>query len=274
MTISISMKSLNVLALTAFLVFSVFCPLEASAANSLPADSVEASALVKKMNSKTKGLKSYSFKYKMQVFKGKKTIVENGAFYYKQPNLIRLEEEGPYKKGAVAVLTSKGHVKAHLGGNYKIFVVKLAPDSKFLKSANGHPMIESDFKSLTGYLKKYQKLNMQLTTTKVPVKIAGIKEKVFILEIRKAKKASKLWKKVAVSAKTYLPVKWWDFKDNGKLHSIARWHHVKQNRYLPDALFTIKHAKSAKKQIAIQAKKKSSPKNTLSKTTPNKTTSS
>ena len=217
--------------------------------NKTTVNMVDGRNLVEKMHQKTSNLKSYSFKYKMKVFDTKKPVLENGSFYYNQPNLIRLEEEGPYKKGAVAVLTREGHVKAHLGGGLKLFVVQLSPDSKLLKSANGHPMIESDFKSLTGYLKKYIKSNMSVNASAQPIKTADFKEKVFLLEIHKSKNEKRIWKKIAVDPRTYLPLKWWDYNDRGKLHSVASWHQVTSYRQLPDELFTIKQAKSVKNQI-------------------------
>ena len=190
---------------------------------------------------------NYSFKFNMKAFKGSKVLVESGQFYYKNPDLIRLEEKGPYKKGAVAVLGKSGKVKAHLGGGLKFIVVELAPNSHLLKSANGHPMVESDFKSLTGYLKSYIKDGMVARSTRHPVPVKGIKEKVFILDIMKRKK---LWKRIAVSPRTSMPVQWWDYRDDGKLHSHATWSQFVSNRPLPDELFTIKLAKSAKKQMS------------------------
>ena len=203
--------------------------------------------LIEDMYLKARALKNYSFKFNMKAFKGSKVLVESGQFYYKNPDLIRLEEKGPYKKGAVAVLGKSGKVKAHLGGGLKFIVVELAPNSHLLKSANGHPMVESDFKSLTGYLKSYIKDGMVARSTRQPVPVKGIKEKVFILDIMKRKK---LWKRIAVNPRTSMPVQWWDYRDDGKLHSHATWSQFVSNRPLPDELFTIKLAKSAKKQMS------------------------
>ena len=223
---------------------------------------VDGRNLVEKMHQQATNLKAYSFKYKMNVYDGKKVVTERGDFYYKNPNLIRLEEKGPYKKGAVAVLGPSGKVKAHLGGSLKLFVVELSADSGLLKSANGHPMIESDFKSLSKYLKSYVAKGMSVKASSKPLNVSGIKEKVFILDIKKKEDKDKLWKRVAVHPSTYLPIQWWDYNDSGYLHSHAQWGEIIKNRFLPDGLFTIKGAKSAKKQIedrVSESKKKSNP---------------
>lgn len=213
---------------------------------------IDGSSLIEKMDAKVKSLNNYSFKYRMKVFKNKKTVIEEGNFYYKSPNMFRLEETGPYKKGSVAVLGNSGKVKAHMGGGLKFIVVELSPHSDLLKSANGHPMIESDFKSLTNYLKSYIKQGMKTEATREPILVEGIKEKVFILDIHKSEKSSMLWKRIAVHPTTYTPVAWWDYDQSGHLHSKAIWHHLVANRKLPDDLFTIKHGKSAKKQMLDQ----------------------
>lgn len=217
---------------------------------SIDSKGVEAGdSLIRKMHSKSSNLKSYYFNYKMIVFKKNRKTLEKGTFYYKKPGLIRLEEKGPYKKGAVCVLGKSGKVKAHLGGTLKFFVVELSSSSHLLKSANGHPMVESDIKSLTNYLVSYLKEGMHITKTVNPVRVSGIKEKVFILDIRKDKSTKHPWKQIAVNPNTYLPVAWWDYKQNGDIHSHNTWVRFVKNKQLPDELFTIKHAKSAKKQL-------------------------
>jgi len=210
--------------------------LSGSAFNS---DMVDGAGFIDKMVAASDSYHDYSFGYTMKVFKNKKTIVEQGVFYFKKPRLIRLEETGDYKRGAVAILGANGKVKAHLGGGLKMFVVELDPSSNMLKSANGHPMIESDFYSLSMALKQFLKEGVTSQVTRDAFDMKTEHDRVFILELRKTKTPSKLWKRVAVSAKTHLPVQWWDYEDDGDLWSHANWDSFKPNQQLADSLFNI-----------------------------------
>jgi Outer membrane lipoprotein-sorting protein len=197
----------------------------------------EATAFVNKMSNAADALKTYSFKFTMKVYKKKKTVVEKGNFYFKKPRLIRIEETGSYKKGAVAVLTANGRVKARLGGALKFFVADLPARSKTLLSANGYPMVESDYVSLTTALKDFLKDGVSAQVTSKPIRFDGVNEPVYLLEMNKS---GKLWKKVAVSAKTTLPLQWWDYADSGTLWSYSSWTDFKTDKQLADSLFNLK----------------------------------
>lgn len=205
-------------------------------------DMVDGSGFIDKMIASADSYKNYSFDYSMKVFKDKKTIVEEGVFYFKQkPRMIRLEETGSFKKGSVAILGANGKVKAHMGGSMKMFVVELDPNSNMLRSANGFPMTDSDFSSLSAALKTYLKQGVTSQVTREAFDLKSENDRVFILELRKTKDPSKLWKRVAVSARTHLPVQWWDYDDDGNLWSHANWNDFKPNQQLADSLFNIKN---------------------------------
>jgi outer membrane lipoprotein-sorting protein len=203
-------------------------------------DMVDGAAFIDKMLAATEAYRDYSFDYTMKVFKGKKTVLEQGVFYFKkQPRLIRLEETGDYKHGAVAVLGANGKVKAHLGGGMKMFVVELDPSSNMLRSANGHPMTDSDFHSLAVALKSFLKQGYSSQVTREAFDLKVEHERVFVVELRKVTDQSKIWKRIAVSARTHLPVQWWDYTDDGALWSHATWDGFKPNQQLADSVFSI-----------------------------------
>ncbi|MEZ4534130.1 MAG: hypothetical protein R3D26_03845 [Cyanobacteriota/Melainabacteria group bacterium] len=167
-----SIKIKNICALTfALLTLTLTMPATMARADSgildpldktaLKEGTVDGASLIERMHQRATALRNYSFNYKMKVFKKNGSVLESGSFYFKKPNYIRLEEKGPYKKGAVAIIgpNTDGRVKAHLGGGLKLFVVDLSPDSGLLKSANGHPMVQSDFLSLAECLKDYERRN-------------------------------------------------------------------------------------------------------------------
>ncbi len=208
---------------------------------------VDGAGFVDKMVSSADSYQNYSFDYTMKVFKGKKTIVEQGVFYFKKPRLIRLEETGDFKKGSVAILGPNGKVKAHMGGSFKMFVVELDADSNMLKSANGHPMVESDFTSLAQALKHFLKTGVTCQVTKEAFDMKAEHDKVYILELRKSHDQTKIWKRVAVSSRTHLPLQWWDYDDDGNLWSHANWDSFKPNQQLADSIFNIKGDKETGK---------------------------
>lgn len=213
---------------------------------------VDGKAFVQDMFEAADKYNDYSFKYTMKVYKKSKPVVEEGVFTYKKPGLIRLEETGQYKKGAVAVLCADGKVRAHLGGFLKSFVAELPPDSGMLRSANGHPMVQSDFKSLAKALKDFIKEGVTTKVSKAPTTLEGKSESVFVLELYK----DKLWKKVHVNAKTKLPSEWWDYSDSGKLWSYATWNSIKANQGIADNFFNVKGVKAdiSKLSASDQAK--------------------
>lgn len=201
---------------------------------------VDGKAFVQDMLEASDRYNDYSFNYTMKVYKKSKPTVEQGVFTYKKPGLIKLEETGSYKKGAVAVLGSDGKVRAHLGGALKFFVAELPADSNLLRSANGHPMVQSDFKSLAKALKEFIKDGVTIKVSKNPTTLDGKSESVYVVELYK----DKLWKKIHVSAKSKLPVEWWDYNENGTLWSYATWSAVKANQGISEAFFTVKGIKA------------------------------
>ena len=62
-------------------------------------------------------------------------------------------------------------------------------------------------------------------------------DKVYILELRKPHDPDKIWKRVAVSSRTHLPLQWWDYDDDGELWSHANWDDFRPNQQLADSLF-------------------------------------
>ena len=185
-------------------------------------------------------LESYSFNYKMSALKGEKAIVEKGDFYFKKPKLMRLEVTEGKRKGSVAVLQSDGRVHGKAPG-LGIFasMITLAPDSRFLKSVNGYPMVDSDFGSLARALKKFldDGATAKITTHTVSERIAH--QPSHLIEVFTDKTQTQLFKRVFVDANSYLPVEWYDYED-GKLSSESSWQNFKNDPGMPATLFSLK----------------------------------
>jgi len=198
----------------------------------------DGATFVDSMYNAAAALNSYSFRYQMQVVKKKTPVVEEGNLYFKHPRLIRVEEIGPYKNGAIAVLGGDGKVRAHLGGALKYFVVTLDPHSSELRSANGYPMVDSDFLSLAAFLKNWVKEGIKARVTEKPAPLNGNGKPVQVLEMYKAEAPERVLKRVFVDPDSFLPVLWHDFQ-GGELLSVSSWSNVSLNVALSDELFKL-----------------------------------
>ncbi|HIA51864.1 MAG TPA: hypothetical protein EYN91_07210 [Candidatus Melainabacteria bacterium] len=187
-------------------------------------------SFVHKMIAAADTLDAYSFSYKMSALKGDRNVIEKGDFYF---------TEGK-RKGSVAVLQSDGRVHGKAPG-LGIFasMITLAPDSKFLRSVNGYPMVDSDFGSLAHALQKFldNGATAKITTHTVSERLGH--QPSHLIEVYTDKTQSQLFKRVFVDANSYLPVEWYDYED-GKLSSESSWQNFKSDPGLPATLFSLK----------------------------------
>jgi hypothetical protein len=181
----------------------------------------------------TDALDNYSFNFEMTANKGNNTVKEQGKFLFKKPRQMRIEITSGPKKGSVAILGKDGKVRGHLGGPLSFFKATLSPDSDMLRSANGYPMVDSDFASLTAYLKNMLKKGNAGAVTPKPVTVQGIPSAVHILDMYQDGSKQLLLKRIFINPNTNLPVQWHDFVD-GKLLSVSKWDNIKTNLQLTD----------------------------------------
>jgi outer membrane lipoprotein-sorting protein len=182
-------------------------------------------------------LPDYKFDFQMEVNKpGGGTIKEKGVLYFKQPRLLRIEETAGPKAGSLAVLLKDGSVKAHMGGGLKFFAVTLSPDSNYLKSANGWPMVKADFVSLAQAIQGYIKDGCTAKVTDTPV-TSPSGAKVYDWTLNNS--AGVIYKRALFDAQTMQPIEWWDYVD-GKIYAHSVWTNFKSNIGLTDKTFTMK----------------------------------
>ncbi|MBK9618326.1 MAG: hypothetical protein IPP97_22940 [Candidatus Obscuribacter sp.] len=206
-----------------------------------PSDMLEGSGFIEKMVQRADAYNDYTFEYQMVAFK-KGKVVEEGAFYYKKPRLIKLIEKGNFHKGSIAILGANGKVRAKPGGALSFLAIDLAPNSNLLRSANGYPMCDSDLYSLAKALKIFLKQGNVARVSKEPVIYGTNTDKVHLLEVFHDSDMKDIFKRVAVNPQTMLPVEWWDY-ENGKLVSHSTWKSFKGNIGLTEDAFTFKGEK-------------------------------
>lgn len=190
------------------------------------------------MSAAADSLKSYSFQSQMTVYKGDKSTEENSKFYFKKPRQIRAEELGPFKKGSVAVLLKNGKVKGHLGGLMSKFVATVDADSEWVTSANGYPLVDSDFYGMAQVMISFVKAGKKSLVTETPVTVSGQAKPVYVLELYSNAEKEELLKRAYIDPQTLLPVEWFDYK-NGKLFAHTHWKDVQLNLELNDSLFDL-----------------------------------
>jgi outer membrane lipoprotein-sorting protein len=205
---------------------------------SMQVEQADGNVFVDKWLAAANKFKDYSFNFAMTVCKdsGHK-VNEKGTLYFKQPRMLRLEITSGPKSGSVAVLMKDGSVKAHMGGAMKFLSVSLAPDSNLLKSANGWPMVKSDFASLAEAVKGYIKEGCNGKVSANPVALEGYANKLYDWTLFKS--GGVIYKRALFDPSTMMPVEWWDYVD-GKLYAHSVWTNFKPDPGLPDKTFTIK----------------------------------
>ena len=206
-----------------------------SASQDATNDGVE---FLKEMSTAANNLNSYTSVSSMTVFKNGKTIQENSRFTFKKPRMIKAEELGPYKKGSVAVLLKNGKVKGHLGGLLSKFSGTVDADSDWVTSANGYPLVDSDFYSMSKVMLDFANKGKKTFVTQSPVTVTGQSKPVYVLEMYTDASKQELMKRAYIDPQSLLPVEWFDYKD-GKLFAHTLWKDVKLNVDLDDSVFNL-----------------------------------
>jgi outer membrane lipoprotein-sorting protein len=195
-----------------------------------------ANDIIEKMKAASSSLSAYQFDFEIKVKKPGAQL-EQGRFYFKKPNFIRVEETGPFKHGSIAVLNEDGKVRGHQGGLLSKIVLTLDPNSNMLLSSSGWPLIKSDFVSIVGSIEQHLKDGMRFEVSQEPVKPEDHPQEVFQIEIFKPDSQTS-FKRVYVDPPTMLPVAIFDM-DSGKLVAESRWKDVKVAESLDDKLFRV-----------------------------------
>jgi outer membrane lipoprotein-sorting protein len=177
----------------------------------------------------------YTFNYVQHVSKGS-GVTEKGTVWVKKPAMLKCDVKSGPNSGSVAIFNN-GVVHAHPGGILKVFTVALKPDDSRLKSANGWPMVESDFSSIWKAMQKYSAEGCPSKVSAEPVTMPSQSIKVLVLEMTKAN--GQMYKRALVDPKTMLPVEWWDYVD-GKIYAHSNWTDFKGNQGLSETFFTMK----------------------------------
>jgi outer membrane lipoprotein-sorting protein len=206
-----------------------------AAAAVTPGETTDGKPFIDKCLKASDSYSDYTFNYVQHVSKGS-GVTEKGTVWVKKPALLKCDVLSGPNSGAVAIFNN-GVVHAHPGGILKIFTVALKPDDARLKSANGWPMVESDFSSVWKAMQKYSREGCPSKVSAEPVSVPSQSINVLVLEMTKAN--GQMYKRALVDPKTMLPVEWWDYVD-GKIYAHSNWTDFKGNQGLSETFFTMK----------------------------------
>ncbi len=199
-------------------------------ATSVPHVTASASSLLEEMETHASTLNEYKYECEITSQKGSKTIKEQGTFYFKKPNSIRVDVTAGPKNGSVAVLRPDGKVRGHMGGLLKYFTGTVSADSSLLTSTTGFSLVRSDYRTLATELRKYVR---QGWTADVERTASGGN---YVLQMKSPE--GKLGKRITVDEKTYLPLEW-ENTSGGKSISVCKFRNVVVNPGFSSTLFKI-----------------------------------
>lgn len=197
----------------------------------------DGATFVAEMCKTAESLNDYSLVFETKTFKKNSSVTEKGVLYFKKPKLMRIEELGEYNKGSVAVLGKDGKAHARGAGLASLVTLTMKPDDHMLDAANGDKMEDSDFISLTKLLRDRLKDGSAARVSEKAVVMSGVGEPTFVLEIFHPDDPKTIQKRIYVSTKTNLPIRWDDY--DYKEPCLSTWKDVKMNTGLSDDLFKL-----------------------------------
>ncbi len=96
-----------------------------------------------------------SYKCVMELYSYENSVQRARQLYlYRAPGDIRIEQLGPFRKGAVVVIRTNGKIRAHAGGLLSFIKVDLNKSSSVLRGITGDSAMESDWISILGEAKR------------------------------------------------------------------------------------------------------------------------
>jgi hypothetical protein len=96
---------------------------------------------------KVKALRSYRCVMHLYSWKKGKERAKQ-RLLYRAPGDVRIEQLGPFRKGAVVVIRSNGKITARGGGLLSSIKMEMQRDSRLLKGITGDSAVESDWASI------------------------------------------------------------------------------------------------------------------------------
>lgn len=93
-------------------------------------------------------IRTYRCSMRIESFEKNPSAVQDQLFWYKAPGFMRIQQRGPFRKGAVVVIRPDGTIRAHPGGVLSFVRVSLRPDDPRLVGVTGDSALTADYGSI------------------------------------------------------------------------------------------------------------------------------
>ena len=157
-----------------------------------------------------------------------KNVSEGYNYFFKKPNLIRVEVTDGKDKGSLVILTASGKVRAKAGGLLGLFTVTMEPNDKRLQNEDGFTIADS------GFQKIIKEMEMRLAGNSSTVVEVNREKKIYQLLIERGP----FHEQILVDLQTNLPIEWLTTQ-NGQFYGKSEWKNWQVNSGLPDSLFQL-----------------------------------
>ena len=182
------------------------------------------------------------YKFDSSLYMCKPTPQESGAgtYFFKKPNLIRLQiKSHGMKDGTVVVRQPDGRIRVSGGHKLRFLKMNLEEDSRMLQTPNGFNVVKSDFASLFAGVSAALAAGSRAQTTTAPVPLNRFKQSVTILQLVKSDSgADQITDRIFIDPQTNTPVEW-DIFRSGKRYSITLFENFSANLGLQDDQFKL-----------------------------------
>jgi outer membrane lipoprotein-sorting protein len=185
-------------------------------------------------------LRDYKFESVLYMCKPKPHQSGAGTYFFKRPNLVKLEIKSfGIKDGTVVVRQPDGRIRVVGGPKLRFLKMNLDEDSRMLQTPNGFNVIKSDFASLLAGVNAALASGSKAKATPAPVLLDRLKQNVSIVELIKPDKGEeKLTDRIFIDPQTYTPVEW-DIFRNGDRYSVTLFENFNANIGLQDDQFQL-----------------------------------
>jgi outer membrane lipoprotein-sorting protein len=184
--------------------------------------------ILTQLNQRFMAIKDYQCQVVSTKYKNGKPKQDGHKYYFKKPQLIRLEVNIGKDKGAVAVYNKAGKVRAHAGGLLSIITITMEPTDKRLQDGDGGTFVTSH---LGGTIKDIEKAISSGNATLSQVKLD---RDYYQLQVERNNRRDV----ILIDSQLMLPVIWDTFVD-GKLSSKTEWKTLQVDIGVADSLFNL-----------------------------------
>jgi outer membrane lipoprotein-sorting protein len=183
--------------------------------------------LLKQVQQRFDTLKDYQCIFVTTGYKNGKVKEETNNYFFKKPQLIRLEVTSGKDKGAVAIYNRQGKVRAHAGGLLGVFKITMEPNDKRLLDSEGNSFVDSH---LGGAIRDMSKL--LATASNASITEIDRQGRCYLLQVERPNKKDL----IIVNTQQLLPIEWQSYKD-GQPTSKTEWRSLRVDQGLADSLF-------------------------------------